>query len=77
MAHRWRMMVNNDVPAGRIEVWVQVDVPDNFPADGPLPRTRQVIIVGTGHVVPLDTTWLASCLDGPLVWHLYQLGPTT
>lgn len=37
------------------------------------PRTRTLVIHGTGH--PVDGTWQASCVDRQtgLVWHLYDI----
>lgn len=56
----------------RVEVWVEVLVGGSWPAVQNFP-TQRVQIFGTGHPLPVDALHLASTLDGPLVWHLYQL----
>lgn len=39
-------------------------------------RPRLFRVFGTGHLIPSDATWRATCLRGPsgLVWHLYEAG---
>lgn len=70
MAHPWRE--SQVVPAGRVELWVEVIVPDDFPSSGPA-QDRLVQVFGTGHPLTDAGRWLASCLDGPLVWHVYEV----
>jgi hypothetical protein len=36
---------------------------------------RLVQAFGTGQPIPDGAVWLASCLDGPLVWHVYEVTP--
>lgn len=57
----------------RVEVWVEVAINgDDFLRD-PITGAQHVQIIGTGHPIPDGAEHLASCLDGPLVWHLYRL----
>lgn len=35
-------------------------------------KPRHLSIHGTGHPIPDDSVYIASCLDGPFVWHLYE-----
>lgn len=76
MAQRWRQAVTRrHDPTGRVEVWVEVSLDESWPAtDEP---TRLVQVFGTGREIPIGAVWLASCLDGPLVWHLYEVAPTS
>jgi hypothetical protein len=30
-------------------------------------------ILGTGHPIPENGHYIATCFDGPFVWHLFQL----
>ena len=60
--------------AGIVEVWVETVVADNFPAGGY--ETRQVQVFGTGRQIPDWAEHVGSCLDGPLVWHVYDLVTT-
>lgn len=56
----------------RIEVWVEV----TFEGAGvvfPIIGLQRVQVFGTGHPLPEDAAHLATCLDGALVWHLYQV----
>lgn len=56
-----------------VDVWFEQETPDDWPASDYDSTTQQVQIVGTGHPVPSEWRWLSSFLDGPLVWHLYQV----
>lgn len=57
----------------RVEVWVEVTFDgDDFRNDH-FVGTQRVKIIGTGHPIPDGAEHLATCLDGPLVWHLYKL----
>lgn len=56
----------------RVEVWVEVAIPESWPYAENFP-TQRVQIFGTGHDLPEGAVHLASTLDGSLVWHLYQL----
>lgn len=57
-----------------LEVWVDVQLPPTWPAV-PEP-TQDVVVFGTGRVLPERSIHLGSCLMGDrLVWHLY--GVTT
>ena len=53
------------------ELWVEADCPDDFPVSGP--EVRPVQAFGTGHVIPDGAEHLGSCIDGPFVWHLYDM----
>lgn len=69
------------VPARDVEVWVEVEVL----SDGSEPirtgsvdtltptSTSAVQIFGTAQLLPPTASWLGSCIDGRLVWHLYGL----
>ena len=46
-------------------MWAEVD------PESP-PKERTFYIVGTGHVVPSESTFLGTALCPPFVWHLYQ-----
>lgn len=56
-----------------IDVWFEVTTPDDWPTTDDVRRMQEVQIFGTGHPIPSDAHWLASFIDGPLVWHLYSL----
>lgn len=60
-------------PAGRVEVWVDAALPVDWPASSPAMRLVQAF--GTGQPIPDGAVWLASCLDGPLVRHVYEVTP--
>lgn len=59
-------------PARRLEVWVDTETVVTL--SGLLATTVSYVRVhGTGQPLPADTgEHLASCIDGPLVWHLYR-----
>lgn len=57
---------------GELYVWYEVD------ADVLEIEAIALGIFGTGQEIPLlpepaGFAWRASCVDGPFVWHLYQL----
>ena len=56
-----------------VDVWFEVPTPDDWPRSDHTAGTQQVQVVGTGHPVPDEWRWLASMVDGPLVWHLYEV----
>jgi hypothetical protein len=47
------------------QIWVEV------PA-GPA-STRGFKLFGTGHSIPEDAGYISTVLDGPFVWHCYEL----
>lgn len=50
---------------GHIWVWAVVD-PDT-------PRHRiGFFVAGTGHLVPVDSYWCGTVLDGEFVWHVFR-----
>lgn len=51
-----------------VQFWAEVD--DSQPTE-----TRQFFIAGTGHPIGPDGEYVgtAICLDGALVWHLYEV----
>ena len=59
--------------AGQIEVWVEATTPEGWPAVPGQGEPRAVQVFGTGHPIPDGAIWLGSCLDGSLVWHLYDI----
>lgn len=56
----------------RIEVWVETTF-DGSRVLSPIVGLQRVQVFGTGHPLPEDATHLATCLDGALVWHLYNV----
>lgn len=70
--------------ATELEVWVEAEVasygreplhdPRALDTLTPL-ATSPVQVFGTGQLLPEISTWLASCIDGRLVWHLYGVAP--
>lgn len=50
---------------GALQLWVEQRV------DAP-PDNRTFHVVGTGHQVPDDARYIASCEDGQYIWHLYE-----
>ena len=69
MTTPWRQAASS--PAGRLEVWVQVEVADDWPATRE--ERQSVQVFRTGHPIPDGAIARASCLDGFLVWHLYEV----
>lgn len=51
-------------PAGLVTVWT-----DEYPAN-PEP-IRSAHVYGTGQPVPERDQHIGSCIDGPLVWHVF------
>lgn len=69
------MTRHRDLISPRVEVWVEVQL--ETPDISSEPVGGQVLtIIGTGHPAPEGATHVATCLDGPLVWHLYRLPVT-
>ena len=62
----------------RIDVWVENLTPENW-LMGPVHElpAMTVQVFGTGQPIPPAFEWLATCIDGHLVWHLYRTDPTT
>lgn len=60
---------------GRVEVWVETALQSRTTAALSI-GTQEVQIFGTGQLIPAGAAHLASALDGPLVWHLYQIPAT-
>lgn len=54
-------------PVGVVTVWT-----DEWDTDGIPPRAARAY--GTGQPVPPGDVHLGSCLDGPLVWHVFAVG---
>lgn len=52
-------------PIGQISIWAEVDT--RAPHE-----VRNFAIVGTGHTIPDGAEHMASCIQGPFVWHLYE-----
>ena len=55
--------VQNGVPF----VWAEVDT------DAGVIERRTLVIVGTGQPVPDGAHYIDTCLEGPFVWHLYEM----
>jgi hypothetical protein len=51
---------------GEFSIWFEVD-----PAN--LSRARRFQWIGTGRPAPLPATYMASVVDAPFVWHLYEV----
>lgn len=64
-------------PARRVEVWTEEEIPTDMPLNrfGSL-MTREVVVVGTAHVLPEGFTHLGSALEPDpqyrAVWHVYE-----
>lgn len=72
MACPWRQ--TQSWPSSHVEMWIDVETPDDWPSThGP---STWVQVFGTGQAIPRSAKWLASCIDGALVWHIYELGAT-
>lgn len=52
---------------GKLCVWVEYVVDDQFPI------ARVFDIFGTGHPFPDTARYVASCENGPYIWHLYEV----
>jgi len=50
---------------GKPQIWAEVETTEQPPVQ------YQLIVVGTGHLVPSGLEWIATCQDGAFVWHLY------
>ncbi|KQR37758.1 hypothetical protein [Deinococcus sp. Leaf326] len=51
---------------GELCLWIQVD-----PDSAPLERAFEVF--GTGQPLPLYATYIATVLNGPFVWHIFEV----
>ncbi|KKN21865.1 hypothetical protein LCGC14_0920940 [marine sediment metagenome] len=60
-------VVHFDMQHGEPTMWVLVDT------DAPLDQ-RPFLVAGTGHELPVDARYIASCIDRELglVWHLFE-----
>ncbi|MBM6622646.1 hypothetical protein JTF08_13605 [Micrococcaceae bacterium RIT802] len=58
---------------GRLEVWIEAQTPGDFPAKPELGSRRKVKVFGTGQLIPAGARHMGSCLDGRLIWHLYDI----
>lgn len=52
--------------SGQVEVWVEVD------SDQP-PEPIAFQCYGTGHPIPADADYIGTSIDGPFVWHVYEV----
>ena len=55
-------------PQGNLCVWAEIDT-------DVICKTKKFHVVGTGHPLPKNASYLMSCLDKPYVWHLYAENP--
>lgn len=62
-----RFITGSTIP--RVEVWIECFTPENRLPE----QTMTVQVFGTGQRLPANARWLRTCLDGRLVWHLYEL----
>lgn len=53
-------------PTGKLCVWMEVET-----LNSSIPKT--IYVIGTGHLVPPHSNYLASIVDGSFVWHLYEV----
>lgn len=69
-------------PVRNLEVWVETEVLSHGEGQLGDPRAANAItptatcdaqVFGTGQMLPDDAEHLASCINGPLVWHLYEV----
>lgn len=56
---------NAETPAGFVTVWTEET------GTPPAPLLRSARVYGTGQPVPEHDEHIGSCIDGPLVWHVY------
>ena len=63
---------------GHLEVWIQAETLVGWPdvrtqgTTGAV-GTQELLIVGTGHLVPDGAEHVGSTVDGPFVWHVYRM----
>ena len=50
-----------------VTIWMEVPVSLRI-------ETRRFQIFGTGHAIPDDATHRGTVMQGPMVWHVYELG---
>lgn len=55
--------LQNDIPT----LWVLVDT------DEYLQESRIIVIRGTGHAIEDNAKYVATYMDGPFVWHAFEL----
>lgn len=56
---------------GRLVVWAIVSVADKY-EENVGTEMRRFRVVGTGHKIPEGVSYIASCDQGPFVWHLFE-----
>lgn len=54
-----------DAPLNTLRFWAEVNT--NAPIE-----ERKFAIVGTGHPIPDGGVYMATCMAGSFVWHLYE-----
>ena len=51
---------------GRITIWADVNADQ-------APETRRFIVRGTGHDIREGAEFVGTVMDGPFVWHLFEM----
>lgn len=46
-------------------LWIELETEE------PYRNEKTFIVIGTGHPVPQDGTYVGTVFDGPFVWHVY------
>ena len=59
-----------------VDVQMQGNIPTIWAEVNPAnPKQKvRIIMVGTGHEIPMPAKHLGTVQDGELVWHIYQAG---
>ena len=57
----------------RLCLWIERETA--VPPDQLVKRAFQIF--GTGHFIPDSAKYIGSCLDGPFVWHCYEVPATS
>lgn len=56
-----------DMDRGILTIWAEVDHPDSGHQE-----QRNLRVVGTGHVIPDSWEHIATSVQPPYVWHVYE-----
>lgn len=64
------VQVGQQVNLAEIVFWAEVTLGGEASLE-----TRTFVVIGTGHKVPRDGSYVGTTVVGSLVWHLYELAP--
>lgn len=70
LLHKDAKLVHLAYSTDHADVWFEVDT-------NAMQVLRQLSYIGTGREVPPQAVHLDTIMDGPYVWHLYDLGEQT